>query len=139
MEYKRFGTKIFIRCDRGEEILAKLTEVCEKENVRLASVSGIGAVGKATVGLFKVAEQKYYPATFEEEMEIASLAGDVTRKDGQVYLHIHAALGREGGSVVGGHLTEAVISATSEIVLDCADGELSRRFDESIGLNVLDF
>ena len=50
MEYKRIQDKIFLRCDPGEEILEQLNIVCEKEDVRLALISGLGSVIKAVIG-----------------------------------------------------------------------------------------
>ena len=55
MEYKRFTDKIFLRADRGEELVSAIVSVSEKENVRLASVSGIGAAGLIRAGYFDVA------------------------------------------------------------------------------------
>ena len=44
MEYRRFGNTVVMRIDRGEEILASLTALCKKEDIRLASVDALGAV-----------------------------------------------------------------------------------------------
>ena len=43
MRYQRFGTGIVLRVDRDEEILDCLTQLCRKEELRLASVTGLGA------------------------------------------------------------------------------------------------
>ena len=67
MEYKKFGDVIAVKIDRGEEILASLKKICEKENVKCGSITGIGAVGHAVIGLYKVAEKKYCSNTFDGE------------------------------------------------------------------------
>jgi predicted DNA-binding protein with PD1-like motif len=67
------------------------------------------------------------------------LTGNITRKDGDVYLHIHIAASGEDGSVIGGHLNEARISATAEIFISKFNGNVERKNDHVIGLNVLDF
>ena len=46
MEYKKFNNQYVIRIDKGEEICAKLKEVAQKENIKLAYLTGIGAAGK---------------------------------------------------------------------------------------------
>ena len=56
MDYRRFGNTIVARMDRGEEILGELKEICLKEDVKLASVSALGAVDDFTVGVYKVDE-----------------------------------------------------------------------------------
>lgn len=43
------------------------------------------------------------------------------------------------GRVVGGHLNQARISATGELVLTVLPGEVDRRFSEEIGLNLFHF
>lgn len=50
MEYKRFGSRMVLRIDRGEEVLTQLHRAAEQEGIRLAAVSGLGAVGDFTVG-----------------------------------------------------------------------------------------
>ena len=52
MKYKRFGSRMVLRIDRGEEVLTQLRRAAEQEDIRLAAVSGLGAVGDFTVGVF---------------------------------------------------------------------------------------
>ena len=55
MEYRRFGNKLVVRIDKGEELCAKVLELAERENIRLAGVSGIGASDDITLGVFNTA------------------------------------------------------------------------------------
>lgn len=139
MEYKKSGSLIALRVERGEEIVACVRAVCEKEQLAFASIAGIGAVDHAVVGLYRVAEKKYFSNTFDGEMEMTSLLGNATRKDGQAYLHFHAAFAKADGQVVGGHLNEAVVSGTAEIFLQTAPGSIGRRADPATGLNLFEF
>ena len=41
MEYRRFGSTVVARIDRGEEILAALQRIAEAEGIRLAEVSAL--------------------------------------------------------------------------------------------------
>jgi predicted DNA-binding protein with PD1-like motif len=138
MVYKAFGSTVVVRIDRGEEIISSIKEVCEKENIKLASISALGAVDHAVVGLYKVEERSYSHNTFEGEMEMTALVGNVTTKDGEVYLHIHADFADESGKAFGGHLSEAVISGTCEMFIQRIDGEIGRRPDNKTGLSILD-
>lgn len=52
MEYRVYGQDVVVRMDRGEEILDCIRQVCEKEHILLGSVSGIGAIGEVTLGVF---------------------------------------------------------------------------------------
>lgn len=139
MEYRKFGNHYVIRLEKGEEIVAKVKELCEKEDVKLASLSGIGAVNKVTAGLFQTKEKKYVSKTYEEDMEIVSLGGNVSFMNGETYLHFHISVANEAGEVRGGHLTEAFISATGELVLTRIEGTVDREYSDEIGLNLLKF
>ena len=53
MEYKRFDKDIVVRIDKGEEILEKIKEVAIRENIKLATVTALGATNEFTAGVFK--------------------------------------------------------------------------------------
>ena len=62
-------------------------------------------------------------------MEITSLLGSVSTKNGETYLHLHINLCWEDMSVIGGHLNECRISATCAMILRKIDGTVERRLD----------
>ncbi len=138
MKYKRSENTVVLRVDRGEEIVSSVKRVCEKEHIACASVAGIGAVDHAVVGLYHVAEQKYRSNTFDGEMEMTSLLGNVSEQNGQVYLHFHAGFAKEDGQMLGGHLNEAVVSGTAEIFITVLPGSVGRFRDSVTGLNLFD-
>lgn len=139
MEYQRFKEKVFVRMDPGEEIVAQVREIALKEKIQLASVSALGAIGSFTVGVYHPKQKKYDSNCFCGDYEIVSLTGTITTKDGQFYSHLHMSAGNDKGQVFGGHLNEAVISATCEMVIDIVDGRVERRLDDKIGLNLFHF
>ena len=140
MEYRRFGEKIVVRIDRGEEILAKIKEGALAENIKLASVSALGASDNFTVGVYNVEEKKYYSNHFEGQFEIVSLTGTINTMNGEFYTHIHFSAGNDKGEVFGGHLNEARVSATCEMIIDVINGEVDRFKDEEVtGLNLFKF
>lgn len=139
MEYRRFENTIVLRLDPGEEICASLLAVAEKEHILLGEFSGLGAVNRFTTGVFYTDTREYHANHFEGAFEIVSLIGTLTRKDGTPYLHAHMSAGDAKGNVFGGHLNEAYVSATSEIVLRIINGTVNRKFSETIGLNLFAF
>ena len=136
MKYKRFDKTIVVRIDRGEEILDKIRELAAAENIKLASVTALGATNDFTVGVFNTAEKKYYANEFKGAFEIVSLTGTINTMDGQFYTHIHMSAGNEKGEVFGGHLNRAVVSATCEMIVTVIDGEVDRYHDDDVGLNL---
>ena len=138
MKYKRFGEDIVVRLEVGEEVVASLAEIAEREGVTFAEVSGIGAVDEFCVSVFDVKAKKYFDNDFREPLEIVSMSGTVTEQNGKPYLHLHASAGRADGTAVGGHLKRAVISATCELVLHTVYGRVPRFYDERTGLNLME-
>ena len=139
MEYRRFGNTIYLRLDPKEEILEEIGKVAEKENIRLAQVTGLGAINDFTAGVYNTVTKEYHSIQFQGAYEIVSLTGTVTRQDGEVYLHLHMAAGDKDGHVFGGHLSMAYVSATAEIQIQISDGVIDRKYDKKIGLNLFDF
>ena len=134
MDYRKFGDTVVARFDRGEEFTSSLQELCEKENIKLASVSAIGALNAFTAGVYMVDEKRYV-----KNFEIVSLTGTVNTKGGKYYSHLHISAGDESGRVFGGHLNEAHISATAEVVIRMINGEVDRFYDDATGLNLFKF
>lgn len=138
VEYKRFGNKYVVRLERGDEIIESIKNLATKEEIRLGNVIGIGAVDRAKVGLFKIAEKEYRSKEFEGDMEIINLTGNISEMDGEVYIHLHIALCDDSYKVIGGHLSYAYISATGEIIIDLIEGRVDRKHSQEIGINLLD-
>ena len=139
MEYRKFGDTYVVRIDRGEEILASLMALCRKEDIRLAQVDALGAVDHAIVSVYDVPTKTFFRKEFNEAMEISNLCGTVSRKDGEVYIHLHATLCDTNLAAHGGHANELRISATCEMVVRTIPGEVGRQLDENIGLNLFKF
>ncbi|HBD87286.1 MAG TPA: DNA-binding protein [Clostridiales bacterium] len=141
MEYKIFGNQIVVRLDPGDELVKSVLALAEKENIRLASVTAIGASDDVTLGIFDVKTKRYGSVRYHTaDYELASVCGNLSRKDGEPYLHLHAVIGNSlRGECHGGHLNAAVISATGEIFISVAEGEAGRRFCDEVGLNLLTF
>lgn len=139
MEFRHFGNKYFVRIDRGEEIISQLKKLCEQERITLAEVKALGAVDDFNVGLFDVEEKKYHTNRFQFPAEIVSLWGTVTTKDGKFYQHIHLSAADSQGHVFGGHLNNARVSATCEMVIEVSEGIIERKFNEDVGLNLFEF
>ncbi|MBP3337729.1 MAG: DNA-binding protein [Clostridia bacterium] len=139
MEYKRFDNVIFVRIDKGEEILEKVKEVAMNEKIKLAHISALGATDDFTVGVLKIDEKKYISNTFKGDFEIVSLTGTITTMNDEFYAHLHMSAGDKEGKVFGGHLNRAQISATCEMVINVCDGKVERKFDDKTGLNLFSF
>lgn len=138
MEYRRIDDVYVVRLDVGDEIVKSLTTLCDNENIRSATVQGLGAVNDVSVGYYSLEKKQYLTKVFNQQFEMIALNGNITRKDGKPYLHLHIALSDENYSVFGGHLNSAVVSITAEIYVTALNGEVSRRVNPETNLNIFD-
>lgn len=138
MEYKLIDNTYVVRLDVGDEIMESLTALCKKEDIKAATVQGLGATNNVTVGYYSTVAKKYFPKTFNQQFEIISLNGNISVKDDEPYLHLHIALSDENYTFFGGHLNNAVISITAEIFVTKLNGMLNRRVNEETQLNIFD-
>ena len=139
MEYKKNNNHYVVRLDKGEEVLSKIKELCEKENIKCGSIVGIGATNKVKIGLFDTSLKEYHSKIIEEAMEITSLVGNISTMNNETYLHLHINVANSSLQVTGGHLNECYISATGELMITKIDLDVDRNFSEEIGLNLYKF
>lgn len=139
MEYGRFENVCIVRLDPGEDILEQVKAVSLREGIKLATVQGLGAVNELTIGVFDTTSKSYHANHFQGSYEIVSLTGTISTMDGEYYSHLHMSAGDAQGHVVGGHLNEARISATAELVITILPGAVDRKFNPEVGLNLFDF
>ena len=141
MDYRRFGKTLVIRIDRYEEVMEKIQEICEKEEILLGSISGLGAASYVEMGLYDVEKKAFTGTILEQPLEVTSLIGSVTEKDGKPYLHVHIGAADVTGKAYGGHLKKCVIGGTAEIFIHVADGHVERKADwfSDTGLNLYHF
>ena len=138
MKYFVRGATYVIRLDEGDKVVESLKSLCERDNIGAGVLNGLGAVSEAELGWFDPEARAYRTTHITEPCEIVSLHGNVTRLDGQPFLHCHIALGDREFRVRGGHLREAIVSATAEIVLTRFSDEVGRKKEGPDGLYLLD-
>jgi predicted DNA-binding protein with PD1-like motif len=125
-----------LRFFRDEEIVSGLTAFAESSGITAAWVNGLGALSRAELGYWDAEKREYLRLPVEEEVEIASLVGNVSRVEGAAFPHLHVTLGRRDFSTLGGHLFRGVGGATVEIYVRTYPQALVRARDEAVGLNL---
>ena len=135
MKYRKVGEKIFVSLQTGDLINKSLTEISVKENISNAWINGIGAIDSVEVGYMDVVNKKYQKRNFNDNYELISLIGNITIKDGVPFVHTHISFSDTEYKVFGGHLFDAKITATGEIILTVADSKIDRQFNENVGIH----
>lgn len=139
MEYRKFAQTVIARIDKGEEILEQVQTIARREQIRLATVSAIGALGSFTAGVYDVEKKEYHSREYSGIFELLSLTGTINTMNAELYTHLHISAGDSSGAVFGGHLNRAVVSATCEMVITILPGEVDRIADTETGLNIFKF
>ena len=124
--------------DTGDEVIAELGKFVRKQEVEAASLTAIGAFSRAVLGYFQWETKQYKKIPVDEQVEVLSLLGDVAVGNQGPALHLHAVLGKADGSVVGGHLIEAHVRPTLEVILIQPPSYLRKRKDPETGLALID-
>ena len=73
MQYKKTDNVIIVRLDPKEEILSSLRKIAERENIRLAEVSAIGATCEFTAGVYDLKEKVFNLGLFAPYLERACI------------------------------------------------------------------
>ena len=137
---KRYGSKYVLSINTGSNVNETLEDFAKKQKIQVGNISGVGAVNSATLRFYNPATQKYVTKTFNEQMEISNLTGNISMKDGKQFLHLHATFGREDYSAIAGHLLTATINGAGEFwIEDLPTANISRTYDNETGLQIFDF
>ena len=123
--------------DEGDEAIAGLTKLAEK-GISGAHLTGIGAFSRVTLGYFDLAKKDYVKIPIEEQVEVLSLVGNITRHGGEPKVHAHVVVGKRDGSAHGGHLIEATVRPTLEVIVVETPEHLQRVYDERFGIPLID-
>lgn len=137
MQFTKTEKGYLIRLLKGENLVETLTSFCAQQQIHAGVFSAIGSAAKAELGYFNPEKKEFSFTSFTQSLEIVSLWGNVSLVGDKPFLHIHAVLSDDKLACHGGHLKEAVIGPTCEVFLTDLQMTISREYDESIGLNLL--
>ena len=144
MDYRRYGDTIYIRADRGDEIIACILDTCRMEKIQSATYSGIGGCKEAQIQTFIPETGTFETQTLQGMLELVSLNGNViTDEKGELYHHTHAMFSYKEGEwhcLAAGHMKAMVVLYTAEIELrPVAGGVIRRKPDPETGTGFWDF
>ncbi|MEX0912429.1 MAG: PPC domain-containing DNA-binding protein [Gemmatimonadota bacterium] len=138
MQYREAPFGYFLVLDRGDEVLEGLTRFATDTGVRAASFTGIGAIENLTLGFYELATVSYLRKNFDEELEVASLIGNLAEVDGGPFPHVHGMFTRRDFTAIGGHVFEATVSITLELGVLTAPELIRRQPVDFCNLKLMD-
>jgi predicted DNA-binding protein with PD1-like motif len=128
---------IALVCDRGDEVMAVLQRFAADHNLTASRLTAIGAFERATLGYFDLERKDYDRIPVDEQVEVLSLVGDIALDGNKPKVHAHVVLGRRDGSTIGGHLLEAHVRPTLELLLVESPSHLRRVCHADSGLALI--
>jgi hypothetical protein len=124
--------------ETGEEVLTCLQSFVRDHRISAAQITAIGAFSDVVLKYFDWETKKYIDNRVNEQVEVASLIGDVaTAPSGEPALHIHLVVGRRDGSAMAGHLGQAHVRPTLEVILTESPSHLRKFKDPETGLALI--
>lgn len=128
---------LLLRFDQGEEVIKLLQHFCQENRITSGSFHALGACGEIILSYYNLETKMYEDKTIKEDLEIASMVGNIALMNNEVIIHTHGVFGRQDLSTLGGHIKKLVVSATCEVTLTTFEKEFTRSYDEKTGLNLL--
>jgi uncharacterized protein len=123
--------------DTGDEAISGLTEFAKQQSLTASHFTAIGGFSDVTLGYFQIDRKEYKKIPVREQVEVVSLVGDIALDKGEPKIHAHVVIGRSDGSASAGHLIEAHVRPTLEIMLTETPAHLHREFDQESGLALI--
>jgi|SRR5262249_47003831 len=122
----------------GQEVMKGLLAFARKHKLTAGHLTGIGAISDSVIGYFDPEKMTYLRTHDKGQAEVLSLTGNLALHDDEPFFHVHVALGERDGAARGGHLFEATVRPTVELVLTTYAKPVRRKTDPETGLPLLD-
>jgi uncharacterized protein len=124
--------------DTGEQVAKGLLDFAQRQRIGTARFTAVGALREVTLGYFHWEKKEYEKIPVSQQVEVLSLAGNLVSSPDGPKLHAHIVVGKRDGSAHGGHLIEAVVRPTLEVMLIATKSpRVERRHDEATGLALI--
>lgn len=125
--------------DPEDEVTMGLKKFAKENQLSAASFKAVGAFERATFGWFNLETKEYEKIHVGEQVEVLSLIGDVAIDEkGEPQVHAHCVVGKRDGTAHGGHLLEAIVRPTLEVVLTENPAHLRKTFRQEFGIALID-
>jgi len=123
---------------KGDEAYSGLTQFAREYHVTAAHFTAIGALSKARFAWFDPARKEYRVHTYDGQIEVASMVGDIALYKGKPGVHTHMVIALPDGTTRGGHVVEADVNPTLEVMVTVEPNAMHKRFDPPTDLTLID-
>jgi len=123
---------------KGDKVIERLTAIVDSMKIQSGLIVGLGALSKAELMVYKLAEKEYSSKVLEGSLEVGSFSAIIAKDpEGKTHLHPHIVLSNENFETFAGHVKEGVVGATFEVSIFEDQEVIERYHDSEIGLNLI--
>lgn len=137
MKYTQSASRYLLRLEKGEEAIETITRFCTAENIHGGLITAIGAFDLLQAGFYDTLAKAYINKEFSGGFEVAPLTGNISLREGKVFLHLHVNFAAEDMIARAGHLFMGRVNPTLEVWIDAFPHTIRRTFDPETGLYLL--
>lgn len=130
------GRRLVGRLPHDADLLEAIAAVADDYGVLTAEVRAIGALRRARLAFYDQETRAYGEWALDQPLELVSLLGNVSRRDGATAVHVHATLADHDGVCFGGHVAPGCVVFAGELFMqELVGGDpLERAYDDETGL-----
>jgi predicted DNA-binding protein with PD1-like motif len=121
----------------GDEVVQCLTAFAKEHGLSASQFTGLGAFSDVVLGYFDWQKKDYHKIPIREQVEVVSLVGDIAFGQEGPTLYPHVVVTKSDGTAHGGHLMEAHVRPTLEVVVTESPAHLQRQPDKETGLALI--
>jgi predicted DNA-binding protein with PD1-like motif len=123
---------------KGDEAFSGMLDFAEKYHITSAHFTAIGALNEATLAWFDPQRKMYKKIPIDGQVEVISMIGDIAIYQGKPVVHTHMVVGTSDGTTRGGHVLDAYVSPTLEVMVTVDPIAMQKRFDPETDLTLID-
>ncbi len=136
MQIKKTDQFYVVHLQKGDEVIASLRKFAEDNNISAAHINGIGTTSAIELGFFDKEVKEYQTVQFEEDMEMLSVTGSISRFGQDFVVHLHGVFSDDEFTTYGGHVISATILATGEFFIFTSNAVIERKPEPEFKLNL---
>jgi predicted DNA-binding protein with PD1-like motif len=122
----------------GDEVAAGLLNFAREQRLQGSHFTAIGALQDVVLGYWDWNTKDYQRIPLREQVEVVSLVGNIALgPKAEPRVHAHVVVSKSDGTAHGGHLLEAHVRPTLEVIIVESPEHLRRSIDPETGLALL--
>jgi predicted DNA-binding protein with PD1-like motif len=138
MMIKKFNSYYVLRLEKGEEIISSLKQAVHDLEIKGGFFFGLGVGQDLVLGYYDAHKKEYLKKAFAGEYEFTGFSGNISWFKKSIMIHCHVTITDKDFQAFGGHLFQATVPATCEIMIFPFEHSLQRKKDPDTGLMLLD-